>query len=321
VASLTRRDIARLDNVDAATFLRGVTVLAPAFRAIAGHVEGELCTPLEQVSAYDVLEQGASIGGFAGEDGSAQWFLADGAQGMTDHLAGAVGPSLVLKAAVSRVGQDAGGVTVTAATGTYRAARAVVAVPPQLYGRIGLLEALPPAWRNALSRWQLGSVVKTVLVFREPWWRRAGLSGAVAGPGGMFCAALDASRGDGAGILVVFSTGRGAEALRRLPDEAGRVAAALRWLAHVHGRAVPEPVAARAIDWSAEPFSLGGYASRRGIGGWSAAPDLFAPLGRLHFAGTETATRWRSFMEGAVQSGLRAAREILGTAEAASRSA
>jgi monoamine oxidase len=233
---------------------------------------------------------------------------------MTDHLAGEVGGALVLNAAVSRVGQDTGAVTVTAGTGTYRAGCAVVAVAPQLYGRIGLLEGLPPAWRDALSGWRRGSVVKTILVFREPWWRRAGLSGAVSGPGGMFGAALDASRGDGAGILVLFSTGRGAEALGRVPDEAGRIAAALRWLAQVHGRAVAEPVAARAVDWSADPFSLGGYASRRGIGGWSAAPDLFAPLGRLHFAGTETATRWRSFMEGAVRSGVRAAQGILGAA-------
>jgi monoamine oxidase len=81
---------------------------------------------------------------------------------------------------------------------------------------------------------------------------------------------------------------------------------------HAFGSPVQDPVEARSVDWSADPFSLGGYASRRGIGGWIAAPDLFAPHGRLHFAGSETANRWRSFMDGAVQSGLRAAGEILG---------
>jgi monoamine oxidase len=313
VASLGGEDLARLDQIDAASFLRDKTFLDPAYRAIGGYVEGEMCTELIHVSAYEAIEQGASIGGFSGEGSSIQWFLADGAEGMTRYLADAVGASLILNAPVSRVAQEADAVTVTAATGTYRADRAIVAVPPQFYGAIGVLQGLPRSWRAALGGWRLGSVVKTILVFKEPWWRRAGLSGMIVNPGGMFGAALDASPEDGLGILVVFSTAQGAQALGRLPDEKARVAAAMRWLRHVHGTGVPEPVDARSIDWSADPFSLGGYASRRGIGGWSATPDLFAPHGQLHFAGTETANRWRSFMDGAIQSGLRAAGEILGT--------
>ncbi|MCA3718171.1 MAG: FAD-dependent oxidoreductase [Brevundimonas sp.] len=71
---------------------------------------------------------------------------------------------------------------------------------------------------------------------------------------------------------------------------------------------------ARSIDWSSDPHSLGGYASRRGPGGWDKAPDLFSPQGRLHFAGTETAGSWRAFMEGAILSGLRAAGEVRNSA-------
>lgn len=312
VASLNGDDLARLDQIDAATFLRNKTFLNPAYQAISGYVEGEMCTPLAHVSAYEALEQGASIGGFSGEGTSIQWFLADGAEGLTRYLADAVGESLILNAPVSRVAQEANAVTVTAAAGTYRANRAIVAVPPQLYGAIGLVQELPVSWQTALGGWRLGSVVKTILVFQEPWWRRSGLSGTIVQPGGMFGAALDASPKDGVGILIVFSTAQGAQALGRLKDEKARIAAALRWLRHVHGPRVVTPLDARSIDWSADPFSLGGYASRRGIGGWSAAPDLFAAQGRLHFAGTETANRWRSFMEGAVRSGLRAAEEVLG---------
>jgi monoamine oxidase len=313
VASLSGEDLARLDRIDAASFLRDKTFLDPAYRAIGGYVEGEMCTALADVSAYEALEQGASIGGFAGEGESIQWFLADGAEGVTRYLADALGGSLILNAPVSRVAQEAGAVTVTAATGTYRADRAIVAVPPQFYGTVGVLQELPPSWQAALGGWRLGSVVKTILVFQDPWWRRAGLSGMIVNPGGMFGAALDASPEDSLGILIVFSTAQGAQALSRLPDEKARVAAAMRWLRHAHGTGIPEPIETRSIDWSADPFSLGGYASRRGIGGWSAAPDLFAPYGQLHFAGTETANRWRSFMDGAVQSGLRAAEEIFGT--------
>lgn len=312
VASLSGGDLARLDRVAAATFLRDKTFLDPAYRAIGGYVEGEMCTSLADVSAHEALEQGASIGGLAGDGASMQWFLADGADGMARFLAEALGPALILNAPVSRVEQDAGTVTVTAATGTYRAARAIVAVPPQLYGAIGVLQHLPGSWQAVLGNWRLGAAVKTILVFREAWWRRLGLSGTIASPGGMFGAAVDASPGEGPGILVIFSTAQGAQRLARVGDERARIAEAMRWLRHIHGAAVPELEDARSIDWSADPYSLGGYASRRGIGGWSTAPDLFAPHGRLHFAGTETADRWRSFMDGAIQSGLRAAGEILG---------
>jgi len=35
------------------------------------------------------------------------------------------------------------------------------------------------------------------------------------------------------------------------------------------------------------------------------------PLGRVHWAGTETATEWSGYVEGALESGDRAAREVL----------
>ena len=85
----------------------------------------------------------------------------------------------------------------------------------------------------------------------------------------------------------------------------------MAWLGQLLGETTPWPVAARSVDWSSDPWSRGGYASHRGIGTWASAPDLFAPVGALHFAGTETATEWRGFMEGALESGERAASEII----------
>ena len=37
---------------------------------------------------------------------------------------------------------------------------------------------------------------------------------------------------------------------------------------------------------------------------------LRQPVGRIYFAGTETATHWSGYMEGAVEAGERAAREV-----------
>ncbi|NJR48099.1 MAG: hypothetical protein HC775_21655 [Hyellaceae cyanobacterium CSU_1_1] len=68
----------------------------------------------------------------------------------------------------------------------------------------------------------------------------------------------------------------------------------------------------KTMDWTAEPFSCGGYASRRAIGEWINGQNTLAqPCEPIHFAGTETATEWRSYMEGALQSAERASTEVL----------
>ena len=47
-------------------------------------------------------------------------------------------------------------------------------------------------------------------------------------------------------------------------------------------------------------------------GAWTEfGPALRAPIGPLHWAGAETATVWSGYMDGAVQSGQRAAAEVV----------
>ena len=43
----------------------------------------------------------------------------------------------------------------------------------------------------------------------------------------------------------------------------------------------------------------------------STGATLRQPDGRIHFAGTETAVEWTGYLEGALESGERAAREVL----------
>jgi monoamine oxidase len=40
-------------------------------------------------------------------------------------------------------------------------------------------------------------------------------------------------------------------------------------------------------------------------------PALRAPVGRIHWASTETAQMWHGLVEGAIRSGERAAQEVL----------
>jgi len=224
----------------------------------------------------------------------------------------ALDSDLILNSAVTEIERHAEWVSVSAAAGTYGARNLVVAVPLQLYEQPGLLPLLPAEQRKVLSRYRRGEVIKTVLVFERPWWRDRGLSGDILSSGGVFNAALDGSPADGGlGILILFATAATAQRLSQTQAESDRISQAIDWLRSLSGWPAPNPIAARSIDWNADPWSLGGSASRRPIGGWPATPDLFASSQRIHFAGSETANEWRSFMEGALQSAERAAEDVL----------
>ena len=66
------------------------------------------------------------------------------------------------------------------------------------------------------------------------------------------------------------------------------------------------------MDWINQQYSCGSYASRRTMGDWVNKREALArPVGLIHFAGTETATEWKSYMEGALQSAERASAEVM----------
>jgi monoamine oxidase len=62
-------------------------------------------------------------------------------------------------------------------------------------------------------------------------------------------------------------------------------------------------------DWAADPFSLGAWPAY-GVGQLSRLPDLQQPEGALFFAGAITANGWHEHIDGAVESGIRAGREV-----------
>ena len=63
-------------------------------------------------------------------------------------------------------------------------------------------------------------------------------------------------------------------------------------------------------DWADDPLALGTWCIYRPGQLARVLPDLRATEGRLFFAGADSATAWRSFIDGAIESGYRAARDI-----------
>ena len=122
---------------------------------------------------------------------------------------------------------------------------------------------------------------------------------------------MDSSPEDGSlGVLTLFSSSLSGILLGKTESESERVALALTWLEGFNSGPIPEPLLAKSVNWNAELFSQGGYSSIRTLGSKMPIAELFESRDGLHFAGTESATEWRSFMEGALQSSERVVEHI-----------
>ena len=113
------------------------------------------------------------------------------------------------------------------------------------------------------------------------------------------------------GVLVGFIDADHAIAMSAT-DEATRRQQVISDLVHYFGPDAAHPIAYVEQDWTAEPWSRGCYVAHTAPGVITSFGDtLREPCGRIHWAGTETATRWCGYLDGALQSGIRAAQEVL----------
>jgi monoamine oxidase len=193
-----------------------------------------------------------------------------------------------------------------------RARRAVVALPPTLAGRIEYDPPLPALRDQLTQRMPQGTVIKTMALYEEPFWRRDGLSGQAATDANPARVVFDNSPPDGSpGVLLGFLEGRLAREWGARPA-AQRREAILAGHARLFGARAARPERFIERVWAEERWTRGCYGCLMTTGGWTEyGSALRAPIGPLHWAGAETATVWSGYMDGAVQSGERAAAEAL----------
>ncbi|MGB9013327.1 MAG: FAD-dependent oxidoreductase, partial [Aeromicrobium sp.] len=215
---------------------------------------------------------------------------------------------------VTAIDHGTDGVLVTTTAGQHRADHVVVAIPPTLAGRITYYPPLPPS-RDALTqRMPHGSVIKCHAVYDRPFWREEGLSGEATGDTFPVKVIFDATPpGTGQpGILLAFIEGADGLALGAV-GAADRQAAVTEVLTHYFGDAARQPLAFIERDWTAEEWTRGCYGAHLPPGAWTQVGHaLREPIGPIHWAGTETAVRWCGYIDGAISSGERVAREISG---------
>lgn len=246
------------------------------------------------------------------EGGAQQDRIVGGSALLADRLAEELGGAVRLRSPVAAVRPENGGVLVESPAGVLSARRAIVAVPPPLRAGIDFGDGSTATQHRVSSRAPLGRLCKCAAVYPTPFWRERGLSGESLSDVGPVGLTFDNSPPAGTpGVLLGFVGGADTDQMTHL-GERERREAVLGCFERLFGEAARAPDLYLEQDWGRERWSAGGPTFVMGVGAWSdVGPGLAAPAGSVHFAGTETASRWAGFIDGAVSSGERAAAAAL----------
>lgn len=283
-------------------------LLEATFRAL-------FASELNEVSLLNALFLINSGGGLTNfmqvADGYQDSQVEGGMQSAALLMATDLGSDLVLNAPVRAVSQDARGVTVEAEGVTVTAPRIVMAIPPALAGHVRYDPVLPADHAILFHLMPGGTEIKTVAVYDEPFWRNDGLAGSSAAMDDIAEVTLDTTQPGGPGVLASYAAGGKARTLARM-SQADRHAAILQIFTTRFGPKAAKPLEIVDMNWAAEPWTRGCSMARMGPGViTNFYKEIREPVGRIHWAGTETATISHGAIDGAVRSGERVAAEIL----------
>jgi monoamine oxidase len=299
---LARRSVAQwLDEISADEDLRTTAV----------GLRGFFLADPDELSLLALVDQ------FASSEQPSVWKtyrIEGGNDRLAKKLAGLLGDRLKLDTevvAVSHRGREArislkNGRDATQMTRDY----VVFALPATLLRRIPISPALPAQQHEAIGRLKYGRTTKTLLQFSRRFWRSSPGGRRAFGSPLPFGAVWDGNedqRGR-AGILSLMAGGSASAATQALSAKKGMsgLIASLDWL----GAQDAELVQSHQTTWETDPWARGGYAFFDPSYDPALRSWLVRPCGRLFFAGEHTSLRWQGYMNGAIESGRRAAAEI-----------
>ncbi|XP_029565115.1 probable flavin-containing monoamine oxidase A isoform X3 [Salmo trutta] len=238
-----------------------------------------------------------------------------GTQQLSERLAQQIGrESVRLGQAVTAIWQDAERAKVMTATHSYLCRAVIVTCPPHLAAKIHYQPALPIQREHLTQNMPVGHMMKFVITYQMAFWREKGFSGEIVARPSAECplsVTFDGTSPSGSAALVGFISGVQAYnwSSRELSE---RRDAVILSLVKYLGEEAASYIHYEEKDWALEEYSGGCPVNVMAPGMLTYYhPSLCMPCGRIHWAGTETATKWCGYMDGAIQSGQRAALEVL----------
>lgn len=262
----------------------------------------------EDLSLLTLVEQ------FASDEipGAGRMFrLRDGNDRLPSALAKDLRGRLLLETVVKRVSRRGRVIRVSMDDGRQHEITAdyvVMAVPASTLRHIRFVPALPQEQWRAITTLRYGPATRVVLQFESRFWKKIARPAAY-GSDQPIGAVWDGNEQQGSrpGILTFLAGGHASRELRTLIEARGwrELVRRLRWLGHPS-----KLLTARLFSWERDRWARGGYAVFDPRFDPAGRSWLARPAGRIVFAGEHTSQRWPGYMNGAVESGRRAAVEI-----------
>jgi monoamine oxidase len=236
-----------------------------------------------------------------------------GTQPVALRIAQKLGSAVKLGQPVRRIEWNDKGALVHSDRMSVAARHVIVATPPHLAGAIEYEPSLPTSRVQVTQRWPQGLVIKVAMIYPRPFWRDDGLSGTSYDHVSTLGETADSSNPESvsrAGVLTGFVYSDNARKIAAMaPQERKKLL--LADAAKRFGPKALEPEHYHEANWSTQQWTRGCFTGFLTPG----ATTLFGsavrdPVGPIRWAGTETATTWPSFIDGAIRSGEREAAAI-----------
>ena len=239
--------------------------------------------------------------------------LHGGNDGLARALAKSLGERVRFNAPVTSIERRQDGATVRTKDGqTYDADAVVLAIPPSVWDTIQMTPAL-----DASLKPQMGSNVKLILSIKQPVWEEPKLSPDLMSDGLVNLTWVSADAGEqGPPIgFTMFSGAEDSEALRKL-DPKERAKKAIASVAAAYPSLSDNVIKDRFVNWPSMPLARASYSFPAPGQITTFGPTLVDGLTRdglapLKFAGEHASYGFIGYMEGALSSGVRAAKQIL----------
>jgi monoamine oxidase len=231
---------------------------------------------------------------------------------LVQALVRALGRPVELSTILRRVTQREAAVTITIEQDGQLSERQaeflVVTLPASTLRDVIFDPPLPVSQQQAIARLRYGHATRTLLQFDRRFWKHSVRPTAFGSDleTGAIWDGNEEQRGK-SGILSLLAGGAAADATNDLLNREGPegIRARLGWL----GKPA-KLLTATSVDWDRDPWSRGGYAYFDPGFDPRWRDSLAEPFGRVAFAGEHTSVRWQGYMNGAIETGQRAAYEI-----------
>lgn len=253
---------------------------------------------------------------FSTTNGGQERKFVGGSGQICDRLMDLLGDCVKLKKPVIRIDQTQGTVIVeTLDHETFEAKYVISAIPPPLGAKIHYNPSLPVLRNQFIHRVPVGCVIKCMVYYRDSFWRKKGYCGSmiIQDEDSPIELTLDDCKPDGSVPAIMgFILARKARRLVNLTKEARKQKICEIYAKVLESKEALNPIHYEEKNWCEEQYSGGCYTAYFPPGILTQYGKILRqPFEKIYFAGTETATEWSGYMEGAVQAGERAAREIL----------